>query len=541
MELSINQQIEEQYRLLVESVQDYGIFLLDSQGYIQTWNEGAYRIKGYTTSEIIGNHFSIFYSPQEIAQGKPHHELEIAIQQGRYEEEGWRIRKDQSRFWANIIITPVFDAEQQLIGFSKVTRDLTQRKQYENALRASEREKHQQNQLLLTIIDHSPAGIALFEPILNPAGQVIDFKFIQTNPANAALAGRSTEEFTGQLLRTLFPQVQTQQFWRQLVTCFQTCQPQPLTENYTGDGLDIWIDGTFVKQGENVLWVFQNITPLKQIQLELQQKLTKLQEAKQQVDIDIVRLKIAEKEVAKSLDAERATNALKTEFVNLVSHQFRNPLTSIFLRAEAMKRFSERCTDKAFAQKVVAYSDQVSQDIHRLNKLITEVLTNERLQLGQVQVRREGVNLTELCQNLITQQRQQDAAYQRIVFRSDYQDVRVWADPALLEQILENLMSNALKYSAESQKPVEVTLGETPTEWVITVKDYGIGIPTDELKHVTQSFYRASNATHYPGTGLGLSLSHRLVGIQGGQLTIESKQNQYTLCRLSLPTYRHGQ
>jgi signal transduction histidine kinase len=108
-------------------------------------------------------------------------------------------------------------------------------------------------------------------------------------------------------------------------------------------------------------------------------------------------------------------------------------------------------------------------------------------------------------------------------------------------ETLETALAHALKYSAESQKPVEVTLVETPTERVVTVKDYGIGIPADALKHVTQSFYRASNTTHYQGTGLGLSLSHRLVSIQGEQLTIESKQNQYTLCSLSLPTYLHGQ
>ncbi|MGV3557494.1 PAS domain-containing sensor histidine kinase [Larkinella arboricola] len=537
LELTITQQIEEQYRLLVESVQDYGIFLLDRHGYIQTWNQGAYRIKGYSTHEILGKHFSLFYSQQEIINGKPARQLEIALRQGRHEEEGWRIRKDQSRFWANVIITPVYNQQGQHTGFSKVTRDLSQRKQYEDALRASEQQKHQQAQLLLTIIDHSPAGIALFEPILNAEGQPIDFKFKQTNRTNAAAIGQTVEELIGYSLQALFPPAQTRHFWQQLIACYQTGQPQQLTEHYTGDGLAMWIDGTFVKQGEDVLWVFQDVTPLKQAQLALEERLISLQQAKQQVDIDLVRLQVAEQEVSRALDREREMNTLKSEFVNLVSHQFRTPITSILLKAEALQRFSNRCQDPYFAQKVVEYCQQVGQDVHRLNKLISEVLINERMQSGQIQARRQPVNLVDFCQNLISQQGQYETAYQRVQFHGADPNMQVCVDPTLLEQVLENLISNALKYSAESQKPVEVLVEKTPTECVVTVKDYGIGIPTHELAHVSKSFYRASNATHYPGTGLGLSLSRRLVELHGGRLLIESRHNQYTVCTITLPLY----
>ena len=535
LELSISQQIEEQYRLLVESVQDYGIFLLDTAGYIQTWNPGAYRIKGYTSAEIIGQHFSVFYSQQEKDNGKPARQLENALKLGRYEEEGWRIRKDQSRFWANVIITPVYNQQGQLTGFSKVTRDLTQRQQYENILLTSERQKREQAQLLLTIINNSPAGITLFEPILNEEGQLIDFRFKQTNRANAAAAGRSVEELTGQSLKVQFPQSQSQQFWQRLVACYQTGMPQQLTENYTADGLSIWIDGAFVKQGEDVLWVFQDVSALKQAQVALEEQLESLQKAKQQVDIDLVRLKVAEQEVSRALDREREMNRLKSEFVNLVSHQFRTPMTSILLKAEALQRFSNRSSDPAFAKKVTDYAQQVGQDIHRLNRLISEVLINERVQSGQVSIRRQPLNLVEFCLNLINQQCQYETAYQRVNFQSAKKNIQVWADPILLEQVLENLMSNALKYSDDAKKPVEVLLAETPNECIVTVKDYGIGIPADDLKYVAKSFYRASNATHYPGTGLGLSLSYQLVKMHGGQLQIESQHNQYTVCTVSLP------
>lgn len=128
---------EERFRLLVQSVIDYGIFMLDPQGNIASWNIGAERIKGYSADEIIGQHFSIFYPPEDAA--KPERELEIAKRDGRLEDEGWRLRKDGTRFWANVVITALFDNTGQLRGFGKVTRDLTERRSSE--LRLSERHR----------------------------------------------------------------------------------------------------------------------------------------------------------------------------------------------------------------------------------------------------------------------------------------------------------------------------------------------------------------------------------------------------------------
>lgn len=119
------------YQLLVETVRDYAIFALDSEGRVATWNTGAERLKGYKPSEIIGRHFSAFYPAEDIASRKPQRELEIAIKEGRVEDEGWRIKKDGSRFWANVIITALFDDSRKLVGFAKVTRDLTERRRAE--------------------------------------------------------------------------------------------------------------------------------------------------------------------------------------------------------------------------------------------------------------------------------------------------------------------------------------------------------------------------------------------------------------------------
>ncbi len=122
---------DEQFRLLVDSVQDYAIFVLDPEGYIRSWNTGAVRVKGYTADEIIGRHFSVFYTPEDLAVDKPARELVEARATGRVEDEGWRVRKDGSRFWANVVITALHDPAGQLFGFAKVTRDLTERRQAE--------------------------------------------------------------------------------------------------------------------------------------------------------------------------------------------------------------------------------------------------------------------------------------------------------------------------------------------------------------------------------------------------------------------------
>jgi len=136
-------QSEERFRLLVEAVQDYAIFMLDPEGHVSSWNIGAERIKGYKPSEIIGSHFSRFYPEEDKKSGKPAWELVVAAKEGRFEDEGWRIRKDGSRFWANVVITAVKDKSGKLLGFAKVTRDFTERIRIQEALEKEVAEKRE--------------------------------------------------------------------------------------------------------------------------------------------------------------------------------------------------------------------------------------------------------------------------------------------------------------------------------------------------------------------------------------------------------------
>jgi PAS domain S-box-containing protein len=147
---------EDQFRLLVEGVQDYAIFMLDPTGHVATWNAGAQRIKGYRAEEIIGRHFSCFYPEEDVRAGKTEMELEVAARQGRFEDEGWRVRQDGSTFWANVIITGLRSPSGKLLGYAKVTRDLTARKalEEERVARAKAEESLRLRDDFLSIASH---------------------------------------------------------------------------------------------------------------------------------------------------------------------------------------------------------------------------------------------------------------------------------------------------------------------------------------------------------------------------------------------------
>jgi PAS domain S-box-containing protein len=132
-------QSEERFQILIESIQDYAIYILDPDGFVISWNAGAQRIKGYSAPEVIGKHFSRFYTPDDVRVNKPKRNLEIAAAQGKYEDESVRLRKDGSAFWANVLITPIRDTSGNLSGFAKVVRDITERKESEQRLRETER------------------------------------------------------------------------------------------------------------------------------------------------------------------------------------------------------------------------------------------------------------------------------------------------------------------------------------------------------------------------------------------------------------------
>ena len=190
----------DQLRLLVQGTADYAIFLLDPEGHVASWNTGAERIKGYKAEEIIGQHFSRFYPRDAIDRGWPQYELEVARAEGRFEDEGWRIRKDGTRFWANVVITALRDESGQHRGFSKVTRDLTGRKQAEEALRQSEER--------FRLLVEGVSDYAIF--LLDPEGHVASW-----NTGAERIKGYKAEEIIGQHFSRFYPRDAIDRGWPQ--------------------------------------------------------------------------------------------------------------------------------------------------------------------------------------------------------------------------------------------------------------------------------------------------------------------------------------
>ncbi|TAM51275.1 MAG: PAS domain S-box protein [Paraburkholderia sp.] len=180
---------EDRYRALVDSIKDYAIFLLDAKGRIATWNAGAERIQGYRAREIIGRHFSVFYPEEVAARGYPDEELRHAAELGRWEDEGWRVRKDGSRLWANVVITALRDESGEVVGFAKITRDLTERRRNEEQLRQSE-------ERLRRLMDAVEDAIFM----LDPGGQITSW-----NGGATRVLGFRAEEIIGRHFSRLYP------------------------------------------------------------------------------------------------------------------------------------------------------------------------------------------------------------------------------------------------------------------------------------------------------------------------------------------------
>lgn len=186
---------EQRFRLFVEAVRDYALFLLDPKGNITTWNTGAERIKGYKSSEIIGKHFSVFYPEEDLKTRKPWRELEVAAEEGRFEDEGWRLRKDGTKFWANVVITALKDPDGRLYGFGKVTRDLTERR------RAHQRLEKAYDRLQAEVVERRKAEKRLYES--EQSLRKLSLHLLRTQDEERRRIGRELHDSVGQSLAML--------------------------------------------------------------------------------------------------------------------------------------------------------------------------------------------------------------------------------------------------------------------------------------------------------------------------------------------------
>ena len=469
-------QNEARFRSLIEGVRDYAIFMLDTDGRVTTWNAGAQHIMGYDAIEAIGEHLSTFY-PQDGRQRElAEVELSTATTEGRFEDEGWRVRKDGSRFWASVILTAVRNTNGVLVGFSKITRDLTERRKHESSLRQSE---ERVRLLVESVIDYSIITV-------DEQGFVNSW-----NLGAERITGFSGPEIIGRHFSHLYPpeDIAANKPWQQLIRA--------------GDGTRVNEENWRVRKDGSQFWANSVIGRLPSGE-------------EPGVNFYIVTQDLTQRRHAESL----ADTAQKMhEFIAMLAHELRNPLAPIRNAVALMQR-------RNIQDPIVESMRQtIERQSSQLSRIIDELLDVNRVARGQFTIEKETLDLREILQRAIETSRPLiDARQHKLDVDLGSVPIPVHADPLRLQQVVVNLLNNAAKYTP-SQGTVTLSAGAIDGHAEIRVRDTGKGIPRDALDRVFDLFIQLepNSGSALGGLGVGLALVRRIVELHGGRVQARSE------------------
>lgn len=485
-------QSEGVFRLMVERIRDYAIFMLSPEGIIASWNEGAERLKLYKADEIIGKHFSIFYPEVDLASGKPAMELRVASEVGRFEDEGWRIRKDGTRFWANVIITAIRDHDGKLIGFGKVTRDMTDRREAERRYRL----------LIEGVTDY-----AIYS--LDKDGIISSW-----NSGAERIKQYSAEEIIGKHFSQFYTREDAEGGMPAKV--LETARN---TGHYEGEGWRVRKDGS-------KFWSSVVVTPLRddageiigysKITRDITDRLKLLERIQQHAD-----------ELEHRVTEREQANAELEAFSYSVSHDLRGPL-------RAIEGFSDIILTDFGSQlppPAVELLKNIVRSSIRMNRLVQDLLDYSRL--NRIEIRSSTVNIAAAMKDACEQL--QEGLRDKVTVTVPA-TLNVSAHQGTLTQVLFNLIINGLKFYPPGHPPhVEVTAHRGAKSVVIEVQDKGIGIAKQHQERIFQVFERLHSNDAYSGTGIGLAIVKRGISRMGGRVWVESEPGKGSTFFISLP------
>ena len=485
---------QQRFQLLINSITDYAIYMLDVDGRITTWNPGAERFKGYTAHEIIGQNFSVFFTPEDRDAGIPQKALAASLAEGRFEAEGWRLRKDGSRFYVNAVLDPIFDPSGAHVGFAKITRDITAKQEQDRALFESE---ERFRMLVQGVHDY-----AIY--MLDTEGHVTNW-----NAGAQAIKGYTEDEIVGQHFSRFYTEEDRARGEPQfaLLTALREGKYEREAWRVRKDGTLFWasvvLDPIYDEAGRHVGFakITRDITERKKAQEELEETRTALVQSQK-------------------------LQALG-ELTGGIAHDFNNLMTVVAGSAD----FLLRKPDLPFAKRK-QYLEAIAETADRATTLTNHLLAFGRRQPIKPEVLDLNVRLDAISEVL-----------SRTLGNSIHVNLepgegagRVEVDAAQLETAILNAALNARDAMPEGGTLTLSTnnLTEDAKEYVaLAISDTGEGMPADVIDRAFEPFFTTKEVGK--GTGLGLSQIHGFAAQAGGRAEIRSKQGEGTTIILILP------
>jgi PAS domain S-box-containing protein len=488
---------EQRFRLLVQSVTDYAIYMLDPSGIVASWNPGAERFKGYTEAEIIGQHFSRFYTEEDRQTRLPHRALATAASEGRFEQEGWRVRKDGTRMWAHVIIEPIRDPSGTLVGFAKITRDISAQKAAREALRQSEER--------FRLLVQGVTDYAIF--MLDPDGVVTNW-----NSGAARIKGYTEAEIVGQHFSRFYSEED-----RAAGVPVRALETARREGRFDAEGWRVRKDGTR-------FWASVVIDAIRD-------------DTGQLIGFAKVTRDITERQkTQEALEQARASlfQAQKMEALGGLSsgiaHDFNNILTVVLGNLDLLRRAPEQRRERLINNAV--------QAVEQGRKLTQQLLAFGRRHLHQPEV----LDLNRLILGMDDMLKQSLRGDIQVVFDLTEEPWPVEVDPAQLQIALINLAVNARDAMPRGgqfrirTENVTIPGGELEQSVAIAVSDTGSGMPPEVVARAFEPFFTTKEVGK--GTGLGLPQVYAFVQQSHGSVRITSEVGRGTTFTISLPRTR---
>jgi len=477
---------EEKYRMLLDEVQDYAIFMLDPQGMVISWNAGAERIKGYRGEQIIGHNFSCFFPPEDIKRGRPEEVLRMASANGRHEYQGMRVRKDGSRFLASIIFIAMRDPVGNLRGFSEISRDLSESKESGAKYRG--------------LLEAAPDAMV----VVNQSGEIA-----LLNLQAEKQFGYRRDELVGQKVKNIIPEG----FAERLVADGTRTAAEALAQHMgTGielngrrkDGsqfpIEIMLSPLESAEGILVTAAIRNITERKQSEGHLLKTMVEL---------------------------KRSNDELQ-QFAYVASHDLQEPLRMVASYTQLLaQRYKGRLDSDA--DEFITYAVDGS---NRMQGLIKDLLAYSRVGTnGKALHEISSENsLKEALTNLRATIEESSAVVTHDLLPA------ITMDETQLVQLFQNLVGNAIKYRSSEVPHVHVSAAKNGgKEWIFSVRDNGMGIDPQYFERIFIIFQRLHGREEFKGTGIGLAICKKIVERVGGRIWVESKPEKGSTFCFALP------